>query len=314
MIQKVDKDNIILKINRLSKYFGHKKAVDNVSFQVKEKSFFALLGSNGAGKTTTLNIVISFLRADGGDVFFNGTRIDTLKKVKFFKNQLGVVFQDSILDQELSVIDNLKIAASFYNLSKQEQKENINKLVEILNIQDLLKQKVKTLSGGERRKVDIARAIINNPKILLLDELTAGLDPQAQLIVWNIVKKLHESGTTIIFTTHYLEEAEKAEHVVIMNKGKVIESDDVLSLKNKYRVNYIEIKSPEDTELKKLLVASKVDFIYKNDCYHIYYKNEEQLNLYLKKLAKFLINFKVVSGSMRDVFLKAVGANIEEIN
>lgn len=304
------KNDFILKVDHLSKKFGSKIAVNDVSFQVKEKSFFALLGSNGAGKTTTLSIILSFLKANSGKIFFNDSEIDSLKKLLSFKNQLGVVFQESVLDKELSVIDNLKIAAALYYLNSKEQKEHLNKIIEMLEIHDLLKQKVKTLSGGERRKIDIARAIINYPKILLLDELTAGLDPKVQIIVWKIVKKLHELGTTVIFTTHYLEEAEQADHVVIMDKGKVIDDDTVVNLKNKYHLNYIMINSSKNNELESLLLSEKIDFIYQLDCYHVYYQNEEQLNLYLKKLDKFLIQFKIVSASMRDVFLSAVGMEI----
>ena len=310
--KKKDENTNILEVNKLVKCFGSKKVVDDVSFEVKKGSFFALLGSNGAGKTTTLNIILLFLKANSGSVVFDGcSYTDNFKSVKFFKSKIGVVFQESVLDQSLTVKQNLEIAASFYHLTNQEQKKRIQEIIELLEIDNLLGQKVKTLSGGERRKIDIARAIINRPELLFLDELTAGLDANAQNIVWKLVMRLNkENKTTVIFTTHYLEEAEKSDQVVILNHGKVIDCDTVINLKNKYRLNYIIINSLMNKEMEVLLMKNKIDFIFKGDCYHVYFKNEEELNFCLSELNKFLKNFRVVNGSMRDVFLHAVGAEI----
>lgn len=306
------KNNNILEISNLTKSFGHKRVVDNVSFQVKEGSFYALLGSNGAGKTTTLNIILLFLSADDGSVIFDGhDYVDNYQNLLFFKSQIGVVFQESVLDQNLTVAQNLEFAAGMYHLSAEEQKKNIREVISLLEIRPLLSQKVKTLSGGERRKVDIARAIINHPKILFLDELTAGLDAAAQKIVWDIVKKLNqEQNTTVIFTTHYLEETELSDQVLILHHGKVIDCDNVPNLKNKYHLNYVEINSAPSEKMELILTKEKINFNYQNNCYHVYFHNEEQLNVCLTKLNEFLKNFKVVHGSMRDVFLHAVGVEI----
>lgn len=308
----ISKNNNILEVSHLTKSFGSKKVVDDVSFKVKDGAFFALLGSNGAGKSTTLNIILLFLKADHGSILFNGqSYVDTFKDIDFFKSKIGVVFQESILDQELTVKQNLEIAASLYHLTNQEQKKRIQEIVEMLEIGDLLKQKVKTLSGGEKRKADIARAIINNPKILFLDELTAGLDPNAQNIVWKIITRLNkECKTTVIFTTHYLEETEKSDQVLILHHGKIIDCDTVINLKNKYHLNYIMVFSPVNEKMEVLLVKKNIRFAYKGDCYHVYFKNEEELNFCLSELNEFLKNFRIINGSMRDVFLHAVGVEI----
>lgn len=304
---------VILEVKNLIKSFGNKRVVDDVSFKVKRGSFFALLGSNGAGKTTTLGIILLFLKANYGSVYFNGCNyVDSYRNIAYFKSQIGIVFQESILDQELSIIQNLEIVASLYHLSNKEQKKRIQEVIEILEIDhSLLKRKVKFLSGGEKRKIDIARAIINDPKILFLDELTAGLDPKAQNIVWKLIQKLNkEKKVTVVFTTHYLEEAEKSDQVLILHKGKIIDNDNVDNLKNKYHLNYILVSGSKNEKMELLLIKNKINFVYKDDCYHIYFNDEEELNLYLSKLNEFLKNFKIIKGSMRDVFLHAVGEEI----
>ena len=222
-----------VKIEHLVKTYGEKKAVNDISFVVEKGSLFAFLGINGAGKSTTINIMCSILGKDSGKIYVNGYDLDDDPFA--IKNDIGIVFQTSVLDKELTVLQNLQIRTSFYSLSKEEKKKNIRDIIELLELQPILRQGVSTLSGGQLRRVDIARAMVHRPKLLILDEPTTGLDPKTRLNVWAMIDKIRkETGMTVFLTTHYLEEAEKATDVVIMDKGCIIAHGTPNQLKNAY--------------------------------------------------------------------------------
>lgn len=214
----------IIEIKNLKKTYGDIKAVDDISFSVKEGSLFAFLGVNGAGKSTTIKILCSILKKDGGQVLIGGMDLD--KDADKIKSLLGVVFQDSVLDSFLSVKENLAIRAGFYGLSKEEWKDKLAELTELLDLKKILNRPIKNLSGGQRRRVDIARSLINSPKILILDEPTTGLDPQTRVKIWDIIEKLRKKNKmTVFLTTHYMEEANRANMVVMIDKGQIVAYD-----------------------------------------------------------------------------------------
>ena len=297
----------IIKISNLKKSYGEIKAVDGISFEVKRGSLFAFLGVNGAGKSTTINILCTLLDKDEGDVEILGYNFDCDEKK--IREMVGVVFQGSILDKTLSVKDNLTIRASFYGLSGEMWKKRLKELTEILDLNDILKRKYGKLSGGQRRRIDIARALINHPSILILDEPTTGLDPQTRKTVWNIIEKLRvEHQVTVFLTTHYMEESSVADKVVIIDAGKIVASGSPIELKNKYSSDKLFIYGRETNKLNDAL--SNYKYLYEDNKYKVYVSGGEEVKTILSKNASLITDFEVIKGDMDDVFLNVTGKKL----
>lgn len=306
----IDKD-CILQIDHLSKSYGDLKAVDDISLKVKKGSLFSFLGMNGAGKSTTINIICSILKKDSGKIYVNGYDLD--KDVNKIKEEIGIVFQNSVLDNDLTVYQNLKVRASFYGFSKKEEKEKINNIVNLLQLNDILDKPINKLSGGQKRRVDIARSMIHNPKLLILDEPTTGLDPKTRLMVWNLINEIrNKTGMNVFLTTHYMEEAEESTYIVIMNKGKIISEGTPLELKNKYTSDYIKAYLDKNEQLEELLNKDKIQYSYfvENNFYKIYIKNSELSVELLNKYKDYIKDFEILKGDMDDVFLNAINGYI----
>lgn len=306
----IDKD-CILQIEHLSKSYGDLKAVDDISLKVKKGSLFSFLGMNGAGKSTTINIICSILKKDSGKIYVNGYDLD--KDVNKIKEEIGIVFQNSVLDNDLTVYQNLKVRASFYGFSKKEEKEKINNIVNLLQLNDILDKPINKLSGGQKRRVDIARSMIHNPKLLILDEPTTGLDPKTRLMVWNLINEIrNKTGMNVFLTTHYMEEAEESTYIVIMNKGKIISEGTPLELKNKYTSDYIKAYLDKNEQLEELLNKDKIQYSYfvENNFYKIYIKNSEFSVELLNKYKDYIKDFEILKGDMDDVFLNAINGYI----
>ena len=223
----------IIKISHLNKSFSEVKAVNDLSFRVKKGELFAFLGVNGAGKSTTISILCGLQKKDSGTVQVNG--IETDKAGAQTKRMLGVVFQDSVLDKPLTVKENLKSRAALYGITGNAFDKRLQELVEILDFDEFLNRPVGKLSGGQRRRIDIARALLHRPEILILDEPTTGLDPQTRQLIWNVIEKLQKTeNMTVFLTTHYMEEAANAGYVVILDKGSVAAEGTPFELKNDY--------------------------------------------------------------------------------
>lgn len=301
----------ILEIDHLVKTYGPVKAVNDISFKVKKGSLFAFLGINGAGKSTTINIICSILKKDSGKITVCGLDLDT--SADLIKEQIGIVFQNSTLDGDLTVKENLEIRTCFYSLTKEQRKARLNEIVKILELEPILDRQVKKLSGGQKRKVDIARAMVHEPKILILDEPTTGLDPKARLSVWNLIDRIRiETGMTVFLTTHYLEEADQATYVTIMDKGSIITSGTPTELKNKYSNDYVLAYLDENKEFEEQLNEDGKKFIYLKDkkAYKIFIENALKAKEILENYSKFIVDFEVLKGNMDDVFLNVTGKNI----
>ena len=241
----------IIEIKNLNKSFKEVKAVNDLSFKIKEGELFAFLGVNGAGKSTTINIMCGQLEKDSGKVYINGKDIDF--ELDDIKKDIGVVFQNSVLDQQLTVYENLECRGSLYNILGDSIKKRIDELSELLEFKDFLYRSVNKLSGGQRRRIDIARALLHKPKILILDEPTTGLDPQTRKTLWEVISSLQKTeNMTVLLTTHYMEEAVDANYVVIIDEGKICSQGTPIELKNQYTRDYITFYNINEEDIKKL--------------------------------------------------------------
>jgi multidrug/hemolysin transport system ATP-binding protein len=291
----------ILQVTHLTKAFGGVKAVDDVSFSVKKGEFFAFLGQNGAGKTTTINVIIGLQKADGGEV----TCID--------KDKIGIVFQNNILDDSLTVEENILTYGQLYVKNKKDAKRRAAELITLFDLTDFKKKFYKTLSGGQKRKVEVAAALFNEPTLLFLDEPTTGLDPKTRKDVWAILHNIQRANSlTIFLTTHYMEETTNADNVVIIHKGKISCSGTPAELKTKYTNDCLLITPADAKKFESQLKSKKLDYKKVADTYKIKIadtKTSIQLLYECKDNIKF---YEAVKGTMDDVFLNVVGENLEE--
>ena len=300
----------ILEVRHLVKKYGNLKAVNDISFEVARGSLFAFLGLNGAGKSTTINIITSILLKDDGKIFIDGLDLD--KNAYKIKSKIGIVFQNSVLDDALSARQNLSIRSKYYGINKKDWKEREKTLIDMLELSSFIDRPVGKLSGGQRRRVDIARAMVHNPKLLILDEPTTGLDPQTRLSVWNLINSLREkTGMTVFLTTHYMEEAEKATYIVIMNKGSIIAEGTPNELKNKYSSDYVFIYCSEKEEINEMFTKEKLNYSYNkdNNYYQVEVKSSEEVITFINLHKDIVTDFEVAKGNMDDVFLNVTGIN-----
>ena len=292
----------IIKIEQLNKCFGDVKAVNDLSFRVKKGELFAFLGVNGAGKSTTISIICGQLRKDSGNVWIKDKEADRAGSET--KRLLGVVFHDSVLDKPLTVKENLKSRAALYGITGNAFEKRLAELVEILDFGDYINRPVGKLSGGQRRRIDIARALIHRPEILILDEPTTGLDPQTRLLIWNVIERLRtEENMTVFLTTHYMEEAASAGYVVILDKGSIVAEGTPLELKNEYVHDTISLYGVTEDEIKALETEYKAI----RDGYRIQVKNTLEATKMIVKHQEIFRDYEVVKGGMDDVFLAVTG-------
>jgi multidrug/hemolysin transport system ATP-binding protein len=304
-------DNNIIKVNNLTKKYGNLTAVDNISFEVKEGDFFAFLGPNGAGKSTTINILCTILDKTSGDIEINGLKLG--KNDAEIRNSIGVVFQNSYLDNLLTVYENIKVRASFYNVSKDDFEIRIKYLSDMIGIKEILNRQYGKLSGGQKRRVDIARALINEPKILFLDEPTTGLDPQTRQKVWEVIDEIQKKNkTTVFLTTHYMEEASNADKIAIIDNGKIIVHETPMKLKEQYTSNILRILPINKDELIKYLDKNKLNYKVKVDTIEVLVKNSLESLSILKNIETNLSSFEVLEGNLDTVFVNLTGKEIRE--
>lgn len=301
----------IIRVEHLVKSYGEKRAVNDISFEVNRGSLFAFLGVNGAGKSTTINIICSILAKNSGKIFVDGYDLD--ENATEIKREIGIVFQTSVLDKELTVKQNLEIRTAFYSLNKEESKKSIADIIDLLELSPILNQSVRTLSGGQLRRVDIARAMVHRPKLLILDEPTTGLDPKTRLNVWALIDKIRrETGMTVFLTTHYLEEADKATDVVIMDKGNIIAHGTPVELKNKYSSDSLFSYTPRNAEFEEKLVSNGYAFKYddEREAYKITIGDTQEAKKFLSGLGNYVKDMEIIKGNMDDVFLNVTGKDI----
>lgn len=297
----------IIEITHLNKHFGEVKAVQDLSFRVKEGELFAFLGVNGAGKSTTISILCGQLAKDSGEVYVDGKDID--KHPDVVSRELGVVFQNSVLDKALSVRDNLECRAALYGISGKAFEKRLAELAEMLDFADLLKRTVGKLSGGQRRRIDIARALLHSPRILILDEPTTGLDPQTRQTLWKVIADLRrERHMTVFLTTHYMEEAADADYVIILDSGKIAAEGSPLELKNAYTGDYVTLYNVDEASVKAL----GVPYEPLRDGYRLSVENTAKATELIIANPELFKDYEIVKGKMDDVFLAVTGKKLKE--
>lgn len=295
----------IIEIKNLDKSFKEVHAVNDLSFNVKRGELFAFLGVNGAGKSTTISIMCGTLKKDNGSVVIDGYSADTdMKKIT---EEIGVVFQNSVLDGVLTVKDNLYSRASLYGITGKEAKAKIDELSKLLDFENLMNRTLCKLSGGQRRRIDVARALLHDPKILILDEPTTGLDPQTRKILWQVVEDYRKSkGMTVFLTTHYMEEAADADYVVILDSGKISAEGTPLELKNKYTGDFVTVYNADEKRIKSLnLPYEKI-----RDAFRIEVKDTEAARDLIVAHPELFTDFEITKGKMDDVFLAVTGKKL----
>lgn len=296
----------IIEIRHLDKSFKDVHAVNDLSFSVKRGELFAFLGVNGAGKSTTISILTGMLPKDKGEVFIDG--MDVTKDFAKISNEIGVVFQSSVLDFSLSVYDNLVSRAALYGIHGKAFKEKLEELSSLLNFKHLLKRGVGKLSGGERRRIDVARALLPDPKLLILDEPSTGLDPQTRKNLWEVIDRYRkEKGMTVFLTTHYMEETTDADYVVILDSGRVVAKGTPLELKNKYTGDFITVYHPDIEGIKSL----SLPFKEVRDGVRIEVKDTKEARDLILAYPSLFLDFEITKGKMDDVFLAATGKRLE---
>lgn len=281
---------MLITTQNLTKKYGNKNAVNQLDLAIPQGALVAYLGTNGAGKSTTINMLVGLLKPTGGIISY-------AKDLK-----IGVVFQNSVLDDHLTVSENLQSRAAMYQGIDQDWIERLSKMMVLTKF---LHQRYGTLSGGQKRRVDIARALLNHPNLLFLDEPTTGLDIQTRNVIWGLLRKLqYEQGLTIFLTTHYLEEASNAELIYILEEGKVLATGSAAQLKKQYARNSLLLTFKDNTvpEGAKLVDHRR---------YEINGINHEQALTLLDHYRSSLENFEYRQGDLDDAFVNITGKEIQ---
>ncbi len=295
-------------VNNLIKDYKEHRAVKGISFEVKEGELFAFLGENGAGKSTTINILSTILQKTSGEVkVFDNVLGEDDDKIR---SLIGIVFQNSVLDDKLTVKENLYTRGSYYGLTRKQTDERLAEFREGFELDEIWNRRYDKLSGGQRRRVDIARALIHDPRILFLDEPTTGLDPKSRKVVWDHIDYLRrEKKMTIFLTTHYMEETKDADNVVILDKGEIIARGTPAELKTGYASSRLVWYTEESDENAGILKG--MEYTYDSDHYNVKFKNSITDLLYEYK--NKITDFEIIKGSMDDVFLNLTGREIANI-
>ncbi len=295
----------IIEIENLYKSFGEINAVQNLSFRVKTGEQFAFLGVNGAGKSTTISILCGQLSRDSGSVRIEGEDID--RNIDGIKGRLGVVFQNSVLDKPLSVKDNLKSRAALYGITGKSFKDRLSEISGMLELDALMNRPVGKLSGGQRRRIDIARALLHRPKILILDEPTTGLDPQTRKLLWDVVKQLRlKENMTVFLTTHYMEEAAEADYAVILDSGKIAAEGTPLMLKNRYTGDFITLYGASEEQIKPF----GLPYEHLRDAIRVSVPDTATATRLIIRYPEVFRDYEITKGKMDDVFLAVTGKKL----
>ncbi|HSN94100.1 MAG TPA: ABC transporter ATP-binding protein [Anaerolineaceae bacterium] len=300
-----------IEVKGLVKNYGEVKAVCGIDFHVKKGKLFAFLGPNGAGKSTTIDIICTFLQQDAGEVKVGGYTLG--KEDAKIREIIGAVFQIGLLDDLLTVEENLRTRGGFYNLKGKELDEAVMRAVEVTGISNLLKRRYGQLSGGQRRRADIARALVHTPEILFLDEPTTGLDPQTRRNVWETIESIKkDKGMTVFMTTHYMEEAANADYVIVIDNGSVVAEGTPSELKDEYSRDKLVLSTDHKAELAARLQKLGFECTQVADSFTIQIASSLAALPILEATKDLIVSFEVLKGTMDDAFITITGKELRE--
>ncbi|MCH5260811.1 MAG: ABC transporter ATP-binding protein [Lachnospiraceae bacterium] len=303
----------IIEAENLKKYFGKVKAVDGISLSVEKGELFGFLGVNGAGKSTTINMLCTLFVPTDGKARICG--FDLQKDSAQIKRKIGIVYQNNCLDERLTVKENLMVWSSLYGQTSREQKTRLIEICDILELNDILGRRFGKLSGGQKRRCEIAKALMHRPEILFLDEPTTGLDPATRKSVWETVEKLRrEMGMTVFLTTHYMEEAARATTIAIIDGGRLKEMGTPFTLKERYASDKLNLvpKAGKEEALSSYLADKKITYKMKEERLVIRLENSMEAFDLLDDIRADIEGFEVIQGTMDDVFLQVTGKSAVE--
>ncbi|EAD5506929.1 ABC transporter ATP-binding protein [Listeria monocytogenes] len=297
----------MIKLTNVVKKFGKIEAVKGINLEVEKGSLFAFLGENGAGKSTTLSMICTESEPTSGEIYIDDEKL-TFKNRKLFRQKLGVVFQENVLDDLLTVRENLYNRASLYGKTKAEITERLALVSSIMGIEDILNRRFEKLSGGQKRRAEIARAIMHDPEILLLDEPTTGLDPKTRVSVWKIIDYLREElGMTVFLTTHYLEEAKDADQLAVIHKGKIIAQGTPTNIRSRFSVDKIFFYDAKVAELQKIMKKANLPFKVSKATMRVDVITQDVEILAILNQAEGLYgSFEVIKGNLDDAFISMI--------
>jgi ABC-2 type transport system ATP-binding protein len=301
----------IINVKNFTKKYGDFVAVNDISFEVEEGTIFAFLGPNGAGKSTTINTLCTIFEKTSGTLTIDGKDVTNQKSE--VRSAIGVVFQDSTLDAKMTIDENLKLHCVFYNIPKKEVEERIQFVLKLVDLTAERKKLISSLSGGMKRRVEIARGLIHYPKVLFLDEPTTGLDPQTRSHIWEYIRKLQkERNITIFLTTHYMEEAEICNKIAIIDGGVIVAHDTPYALKKQYTKDKAFITTKNEAELELLLQQYQLEYVKKEGYYRVDAENIHPLLQVLSEQKNVITDIEIKKGTFNDVFLEITGKKIRE--
>jgi len=299
-----------IEVHDLYKSYGDIKAVNGISFYAEPGKLLAFLGPNGAGKSTTIDIICTFLKADSGSVMVNGYELG--KRDDEIRQSIGAVFQDGLLDDRLTVEENLRVRGSFYGLGGRELTKTVEKALAAVSVSELAKRQYGKLSGGQRRRCDIARALVNTPEVLFLDEPTTGLDPQTRKAVWDTILNLQrETGMTVFLTTHYMEEAAEADYVIVIDNGEIAAKGTPAELRERYANDKLTLISTNGA-VGQILEAKGLAYTRAGDRWVVKLESTMEALPLIEECREHISGFEVYAGTMDDAFIGITGKEIRE--
>lgn len=300
-----------ISVKNLSKRYGRVTAVDDISFEVEAGSVFAFVGTNGAGKSTTISCLTTVAPFDHGEVIVAGHDVRTDGDA--VRGTIGVVFQDSLLDPLLTARENLAVRARFYSSDRHAIDARIAELSTLIGLDEFLGRRYGTFSGGERRRVDIARALVQTPSIIFLDEPTAGLDPASRAQVWSTISKLRDRhGLTVFLTTHYMEETEEADRVCLIDHGHIVAQGTPAELRAKHSRSVLTVTTRDRAALASIAARSGRVLEGGGDVVRIAVDTADEARALLAAHGDSVADFEFRHGTMDDVFLALTGGVADE--